>query len=141
MTTLALKDGVLAYDSRRTAGDMITCDTVQKLIEYEGIKFIFCGSVCDFEGLRDAYLGKAPGNALDASGFVVDGKTVWQVGYDKHTGFWKSPTLPGVAYAQGSGAHFALGAMDMGATAAEAVKVAKGRDVYTGGKVRTLKVA
>jgi ATP-dependent protease HslVU (ClpYQ) peptidase subunit len=46
---------------------------------------------------------------------------------------------PETAYAIGSGAAFAMGAMDAGATAKEAVKIAC-RDVYTGGKIRTYKI-
>lgn len=40
----------------------------------------------------------------------------------------------------GSGAHLALGAMAVGATAAEAVRIARQYDESTGGRVRTLKV-
>ena len=45
----------------------------------------------------------------------------------------------GTPYAIGSGASYALGAMDAGATAKEAVKIAS-RDVYTGGIIRTHKL-
>ena len=41
-------------------------------------------------------------------------------------------------YAIGSGSNNAITAMDMGATAAEAVEMAKKRDTGTGGLVRTL---
>jgi ATP-dependent protease HslVU (ClpYQ) peptidase subunit len=48
--------------------------------------------------------------------------------------------VPEAFYAVGSGAAAALGAMYMGANAEEAVKVAKDIDVFTGGKVVTLKL-
>lgn len=41
-------------------------------------------------------------------------------------------------FAIGSGRDFALAAMDMGATAKEAVEMAAKRDVYTGGTIRTV---
>lgn len=41
-------------------------------------------------------------------------------------------------FAIGSGRDFALAAMDMGASAKEAVEAAAKRDVYTGGTIRTL---
>lgn len=43
-------------------------------------------------------------------------------------------------YAIGSGAHYALGAMEMGADPKRAVEVAKEYDPYTGGKVMVLKL-
>jgi hypothetical protein len=42
--------------------------------------------------------------------------------------------------AWGSGAMAALAALHMGASAKQAVKVAKKVDVYTGGKVKTMKI-
>ncbi|GAI22667.1 unnamed protein product, partial [marine sediment metagenome] len=40
----------------------------------------------------------------------------------------------------GSGSAYALAAMDMGASAEEAVRAAMKRDIYTGGKVRTMRI-
>lgn len=43
-------------------------------------------------------------------------------------------------YAVGSGSHFAMGALGMGASARKAVKVARANDLYTGGPIRTIEV-
>jgi len=45
----------------------------------------------------------------------------------------------GFPFAMGSGAEYAMGAMAMGATPIQAVKIAMKYDIYTGGKVRTMK--
>ena len=42
-------------------------------------------------------------------------------------------------YAEGSGSSFALGAMAYGATAREAVKAAIKHDVYSGGRIQTMR--
>ena len=42
--------------------------------------------------------------------------------------------------AVGSGAVFAIAAMDCGKSAVEAIRIAKKRDVNTGGRIRTIKV-
>jgi ATP-dependent protease HslVU (ClpYQ) peptidase subunit len=71
----------------------------------------------------------------------VDSGALVLIGHDKKTGFWKDRLRPDNAFALGSGSHFALTAMDMGATAAEAVEMAKKRDTSTGGLVRTLVIS
>lgn len=45
-----------------------------------------------------------------------------------------------VMFSTGSGRDFALAAMDMGATAEDAVRVAMKRDPFTGGKIKTLQL-
>lgn len=44
-------------------------------------------------------------------------------------------------YAIGSGGHYAMGAMDAGAEARDALKIARNRDDTTGGRIITLKTA
>lgn len=48
--------------------------------------------------------------------------------------------MPKPYFSVGSGSVFALAAMDAGATAEEAVKIAKGRDPFSGGLVTTVKL-
>ena len=52
--------------------------------------------------------------------------------------YYKMSKVDEPFFAVGSGACAALGAMHMGATAKEAVEIAKKIDLYTGGKVKTL---
>ena len=51
----------------------------------------------------------------------------------------KSPITVEAPYAFGTGGDFALAAMALGASAAEAVKVAEELDIYTGGTVHVIK--
>ena len=62
------------------------------------------------------------------------------VGYDDKTGIWKQELDPANPDAIGSGSAYALAAMDMGASAEDAVRAAMKRDIYTGGRVRTMRV-
>lgn len=62
------------------------------------------------------------------------------VGHDDKAGIWKQELDPANPDAIGSGAAYALAAMDMGASAEDAVRAAMKRDIYTGGKVRAMKV-
>lgn len=138
MTTIACKDGVIAYDSRCTRGTTITDDDCEKLETVKGVHFLCTGCTCDFDALIAAYFGTAASAPVEASGYAVDDDTLWLIGHDDKTGFWKNRIRLDTCDAIGSGSAFALAAMDMGATAAEAIEVAKMRDTSTGGRVRTV---
>ncbi|ROM84863.1 proteasome subunit beta [Pseudomonas brassicacearum] len=138
MTTIAYKDGVIAYDSQITSGSTITYDDYQKCHEVKGVKFVMCGKTCDYTALQDAYFGASVTRDLDTSAIVLDGDGLWYVGADVQSGFWKSPVRLEASYAIGSGADHAITAMDMGLTAYQAVEMAAKRDTGTGGTIRTL---
>lgn len=140
MTTIAYKDGVIAYDSRVTRGDLITDDDCDKCIERDGVKFFMSGALCDYDALVGAYFGTAPSGKVDASAIVVDGGKLLMVAVDDDTGLWKSPIKPDRPYAIGSGTPYAFAAMDMGASAEKAVEMAARRDTSTGGTIRTLRI-
>lgn len=140
MTTIVYKDGILAYDSRRTAGDVITRDDAQKCEEHDGVKYILCASVADYPDFRAAFMGKRLEHRIDVAGFVLQDGKLWQAGFDPGQGFWRCEVELDVPCAVGTGAPYAIAAMDMGANAVRAVEIAKGRDLYTGGPVRKIKV-
>ncbi|MBC3948340.1 proteasome subunit beta [Pseudomonas folii] len=140
MTTIAYKDGVIAYDSRCTRGSTITDDDCEKLETVKGVHFLCTGCTCDFDALIAAYFGAAASAPVEASGYAVDGGTLWLIGHDDKTGFWKNRIRLDTGDAIGSGSAFALAAMDMGATSAEAIEAAKRRDTSTGGRVRELRI-
>ena len=140
MTTIAYKDGVIAYDSQITRGDVITYDDYEKCIEQAGVKFFCSGAVPDFQRLVDAYFGAKPDGNIDATALVLDGESLMMVAVDDATGLWKSPLLRDRPYAIGSGTPYAFAAMDMGASAEKAVEMAARRDTSTGGRVRTMRV-
>ena len=138
MTTIAYKDGVVAYDSRLTNGTQITHDDFQKCQEVKGIKFVLSGYLCDYAKLIGAWFGESPIGNVEAAAFVIEGETLCYASYSEKDGLCKTPIWLERPYAIGSGEPHALTAMDMGATAAEAIEMAKKRDTGTGGTVRTL---
>lgn len=138
MTTIAYKDGVIAYDSRQTRNDRIVSDSAPKCQVVDGVSFFLSGAVCDEKALIAAYFGTPSPAPVECSGYVVDGGKLILVGHDDKTGIWKQDLEPSNPDAIGSGAAYALAAMDMGATAEDAVRAAMKRDIYTGGAVRTV---
>ena len=138
MTTIAYKDGVIAYDSRMTSGPHILTDEYDKHTEYKGIHFFVAGECEHKEMLFEHFVNKAHGDKppfdLKLIAFAWDGKDLWQCGFTEAFFAYR------VDYghdAAGSGDNFAIAAMDMGATAEEAVRVAAKRDTGTGGTIRT----
>jgi len=137
MTTIAYKDGIIAYDSRLTHGDIIKTDTANKKYDINGVSFFCSGSPSDIPQFVNWWFTGENPDDISLSAFVYDGK-LWQAGTNNTDGPWK--TILDVPYAIGSGMDFAIGAMDMGASAKEAVQVASKRDIYTGGKIKEFRV-
>ena len=140
MTTIAYKDGVIAYDSRQTRNGAIVSDDAPKCQVVDEVSFFLSGAVCDEKALIAAYFGTPSSVPVECSGYVVDGGNLMMVGHDDKTGIWKQELDLSNPDAIGSGAAYALAAMDMGASAEDAVRAAMKRDIYTGGKIRTLQV-
>lgn len=138
MTTIAYKDGVIAYDSRQTRNDRIISDDCLKCQVVDGVSFFLSGAVCDEKALIAAYFGTPSPVPVECSGYAVDGGKLLMIGHDDKTGIWKQELDPSNPDAIGSGTPYALAAMDMGASAEEAVRAAMKRDIYTGGKIRTV---
>lgn len=135
MTTIAYKDGVIAYDSLVTAGGTVVYDDFDKKRERNGVLFFGSGATADIELLITAYFGEAPGCDLDARALAFhDGKLSLLV-FESGRVF-ESEVLADRPYAIGSGQDHAWTAMDMGATAYQAVELAAKRDTGTGGKIR-----
>lgn len=142
MTTIAIKDGIVAYDSRITQGGVVLDNDFDKKTSRKGVSFFVAGNMTDDEAVMKYYFkGKDIAEDIKVDGtpeadfIIVDGKKAYYGGMSEDT-FWKMEIRTTTAYAVGSGAAYAIGAMDAGATAEEAVKIAS-RDVYTGGTIRT----
>lgn len=140
MTTIVYRDGVIAYDSRKTAGGTITSDCHDKHESRGGVHFFFAGSVCDREDFIAGYLSGENVRPMDCGAITIQEGSVYSSGVLDDGRIWKCPIDKGDCYAMGSGQEFAWGAMEMGATAVEAVEAAKRRDVYSGGEVRVFEV-
>lgn len=138
MTTIAWDGKTLAVDSFGVRGDTVASKSVKKLFVNVGpFKAVaFSGTLQECEPLIK-WIKKGGDNPSLDEGFNLvciskkgkcfslhDGKALFFV---KEKGVWAS----------GSGSNIALGAMDAGATAIEAVKIACKRDIYTGGKVQS----
>lgn len=140
MTTIAYANGIIAYDSYTVQGDVIVNSNADKLFIRNGILFFMAGSVSDFDFLIDAFItGSYNEENLHCTAMVFDGKDLYLAAIGDE-GFWKLKLDRKNPRAIGSGSQFALGAMDAGATAEQAVKIACLRDTVSGGKVRVKKL-
>jgi ATP-dependent protease HslVU (ClpYQ) peptidase subunit len=138
MTTLAYRDGELATDSRITSGDMIISDTRKKVHRLrDGSILAWSGSVQQAELLLRAMRKtgtKIPKlDDISALHLRTDG-TLWE--YEGEAWVKQDPGY----YATGSGSAYAFAAMDAGASAKEAVRIAIKRDAASGGRVQSLKL-
>jgi len=140
MTTIAYKDGIIAYDSRETLGNTIVDDDCDKCQARDGVRFFCTGSTPDYDALLAAYFGEVSAVVIEAGGIALDNGVLWLLGYSETTGFWKDRLRMDNPFAVGSGSLHALTAMDMGASAYQAVEMAMKRDSCTGGKIRTLTI-
>lgn len=140
MTTVVYKDGILASDSRCTQNDTVV-GNVTKIHKIDNNTIIgFCGRTAQaFKFIEWYKSGRKKEDALsdDDSDFValviVDGVVYRYDGYNPQL-------IKHKFHAIGSGFNIALGAMEAGASAIEAIKIAKKYDIYTGGKVQYIYV-
>lgn len=145
MTTIAYCDGIIAYDSLCVQSEVIVDDNFEKRISANGAEFFLAGSTGDRENTVRAFFGGSEEGAT-CSGLVVQNGILYEVGYaapdapgdSRH--FWREECKLTIPYAFGSGAYFALTAMDLGCCAVDAVRAAIKRDVNSGGKIRVYKL-
>jgi ATP-dependent protease HslVU (ClpYQ) peptidase subunit len=140
MTTVAYKDGIIAYDSRMVSGTTIVDDNYDKHQESKGVHFFFSGCVCEQKNFLAAYQGEAIKSENNATAIVCDKGELYMAIFNKGEYISVTPENKDRALVLGSGEDYALTAMDMGATAKEAIKWAMKRDTGTGGRIRTFKV-
>jgi len=135
---LAYKDGILAYDSRSSAGHSIIDHDYNKRIDINGVQFFACGTVADHSKACAAFFTEEH-IECDVQYIAHDKGLLYIVGFDDERMF-KTPQSTKASFSIGSGQDHAITAMDCGLSAKEAVKKAAYRDAGTGGKVRTFKV-
>lgn len=142
MTTIAYKAGVVAYDSRATEGNLIAYRDFNKHCVAEGVHFFFAGSTADYDAFIQCYLQGVREDlpVLDVGVLIVDHGVVYLSAINEDGELWVEKVPKGQHYALGSGAPFALTAMDLHCNAKEAVKMAMLRDCKTGGRIRTYTV-
>ena len=95
MTTIAYKDGIIAYDSRFTYNNVIVDDDGDKKIEADGKVFIISGAQSDFIYLVDSYLNdKLTKKVRDpVRAMVVDNGKLYTSAISMHDGFWMMKTI------------------------------------------------
>lgn len=143
MTTIAYHHATkeIAFDSRLTQGNTIITD--KSLKDYTsklGDRFFLSGASSDCKQFCDEFSnGVKASRDFDCEGFMTSGGLVYVAGCDESTGMFFACEIDFDA-ACGSGAKFALSAMDFGRSAKQAVRYAATRDSCTGGKIRVVKV-
>lgn len=145
MTIIVYRDGVMAADGRVTSKAHIFEDDNKKIERLKDGSLIgTSGNVSDGLRLLDKMkeLVKAGDRTLPDVAFkgvgaifvTASGKYAYQ--YEDCT--WDATKRP--YYYIGSGSYAAHIALEMGATAVEAVRMACSKNVYCGGRIRVLKL-
>jgi ATP-dependent protease HslVU (ClpYQ) peptidase subunit len=140
MTTVTYhhKDKQVAIDSRYTRGEIIDSDKGDKVRKDDRGTWLFAGSQADFEDLMTLSKDQKVEVRPDCGAILISEGRAYTVDTD-NDGYCVIAELTG-DFAMGSGANFALAALDFGKSAKDAVNYAKTRDIYTGGKVRVFNV-
>jgi len=140
MTTVAYnhKDKEIAVDSRFSRGDIISTDNGIKVFKEKGVTFVCAGLTSGYKSLIEMWFSMESKESLMCSAFVVDNGVIYEFGLDSDGVLSKEALSENLC--KGSGEFWAMAAMDFGCSAKEAVKYAMTRDMYTGGKIRVIKV-
>ena len=138
MTTIPYDGRYIAVDSRISVDRHVSTDSYEKFNDFDEWILFWSGA----KNQKDLFM-----NVFIEKGDFFDDPKVSLTAYNKKTKFvyhayaedkkmlmdrleWKD--------AQGSGSCYAIGAMDAGKSAVEAVKIAMKRDCATGGKIHCL---
>lgn len=140
MTTIVYDHnlGLIAYDSRVTMDDVILTDDAEKRVDMDTVQFFMASDERHETAFINAWMAGDPlGSECDVQAIVVEGERV-SLGRVVDGVLVNSELT--CSWAIGSGAQYAIGAMDAGSSAIEAVEIASHRDPGTGGRIRTYKV-
>lgn len=139
MTTIAYRDGVIVADSRASRGGWLNVGAVPKLFRVPDGVCAVCGSLTGAAKLVDWM--RAPGGERPT---VTGDVTVIHVAASGRITIHEDGgehEQPGPFMAWGSGGPVALGALYAGADALTAVRIAAKVDPYTGGPIKSMRVA
>jgi hypothetical protein len=135
MTTIAAKDGIIACDSKITGG---FANPATKIRKGKGCLVGYAGDWIAGEAMAEYYISEG---GLEPP---VDDNDDIELLVIKKSGIYlvdrkfRKVKILGKHYSIGSGSMAAMVAMNMGATAVEAIKEAAKVDDYTGGRVISL---
>lgn len=149
MTTIVYRDGILAADTRAYSGDRSPIGQKQKIFQFRNSD----GTVSTFgistpqpgfseeikvwfaNDKHNDYRPDLNGRGFSALEILSNGEV-----YYYNDNFTPSGPLTADWFAIGSGQDFAIGALEMGATAQQAVVVSAKNDAWTGGAVQHIVV-
>lgn len=134
MTTIAYhkESGLIAVDTLSTRNGVVIDSRSTKFMELkDGSLALMCGAPADYKSFFVAYDGSPTDmQNPDALAFILRYGKVYRAAVTDGV-YWEEEVHSNDAH--GSGADFALAAMDFGAGAKEAVEYAMTRDTKTGG--------
>lgn len=145
MTCIAIRNGVVAADSRMVAGWYISSRNLSKISKLrDGSVLVSCGNVAETTMLKD-WMRKhwptkeqPPFSNLDTDSCVIRLGTDGRITEMTKGGIVRVPKAE--FYAHGCGRELAMGAMAMGASATEAVRIAAKFCAGVGGPIRQIRV-
>lgn len=140
MTTIAYCDGVVAYDAREVWDGTILSDESEKHREVSGVHFFMSGNSAGEDSFIEWWFDREDRGGWEVDAIVWDGVKLWLCGRSGKK-YWATERGKDKPLAIGAGAPHAFTAMDMGADAKTSVQMAMKRNYYTGGKIRTFKIA
>lgn len=140
MTTIAITATEIAADTLSMFGDMRHALDERKIIVRDGHIFAMCGFFAPFESIINWYLaghdvGKVPEKSGDWN-FIVITKNQKAISFASDLPYPITLELP-VCF--GSGDKYAQGALDVGASASDAIAAAIKRDPQSGGHVQVVR--
>ncbi len=144
MSIIVLKDGYIAMDGRCSDNGFICDDDYVKMVRFgenSDKYFFFVGSPAWIDYFTKHYLSRKIipkiRREIHISGIVFDEDKIYHCWIDSNEGeIIREQIQPLKGLAIGSGQDHAFTAMDMGASAFEAVKMAIKRDSCCGGRIR-----
>lgn len=144
MTTHIYKGNQVISDSRLTYnGSRIVDDNLDKAFSFESLMMFIAGDPAGVKDIIKAMMSEDPiqGN-YDIIAFVWDTrvKRLFLVSSSEGGQSQRIEIDTDKYYSIGSGASYALGALDAGVDAKKAMKIAIGRDPFSGGKIRVTKL-
>ena len=141
MTTIAFRDGYLVADTQMTEGSLATMVPNFKLFKSGGYAVGFSGDLRYAPLARAWFEAGCPAGEPEFDRLWEDDHSI--LAMDKEGRLYipfadRLVELPLEFYAAGSGLCFAMGAMAMGASAMDAVKIAACFDVYTNSHIEII---
>lgn len=151
MTTIAVKDGIIAFDSRQTRDNIIISDKAIKQKETECYIYFCTGCLDEIDRFIELHENNTKyQHPINVNAFIFskESKNLFYAGVSNEATplgepilqLWKHKISGDEINAIGSGRDFAIAAMDLGMSAMEAIEYTTCRDIYTGGIINTFRI-